>query len=132
MIVVDASAILELLLQTPRAVAVADRLLVRGESIHAPHLLDVEVAQVLRRFVLRNKLSAARAVDALSDLESLNIERHAHVPLLSRMLALRDSMTAYDAAYVALAEGLGAPLLTCDGKMARAQGHTASIELLSG
>lgn len=130
MIVVDASAVLELLLQTPRATTVANRLFDRRESIHAPHLLDVEVAQVLRRLVLARTLAEARAVDALSDLEGLNIERHPHLPLLRRIWTLRNAISAYDAAYVALAEGLGAPLLTCDGKLARAHGHAATIELL--
>lgn len=130
MIVVDASAVLELLLQTPRADAVSARLFEPRDSIHAPHLLDVEVAQVLRRLVISRRLSHSRAADAISDLESLHIERYPHLPLLRRIWALRDSVTAYDAAYIALAEGLDAPLLTCDRKMARAHGHAAAIELV--
>ena len=130
MIVVDASAVLELLLQTPRAAKVAHRLLDPRESLHAPHLLDVEVTQVLRRLVRAKTLGEARANEALSDLESLSIVRHPHLPMLRRMWALRDSITAYDAAYIALAEALDAPLLTCDGKLGRAHGHGATVELI--
>ena len=130
MIVVDASAVLELLLQTPLAPEIAGRVLDEREAVHAPHLLDVEVAQVLRRLVRAGTLAEMRAVAALSDLGDLVIERHPHVPMLRRMWSLRDSLTAYDAAYVALAEALDAPLLTCDAKLSRAHGHAATVELI--
>jgi predicted nucleic acid-binding protein len=129
-IVVDASALIELLLRTPRAQAVADRLLTAEQSLHAPHLVDVEIAQVLRRYLRVGALSAARAKQALDDLSALPMDRHPHTDLLSRIWQLRDALTAYDAAYVALAEALRAPLLTCDGKLARAHGHKAQIELV--
>jgi len=129
MIVVDASAVLELLLQTQLATNIADRVLDTRESIHAPHLLDVEVAQVLRRLVRARMLGKTRALEALADLTELAIERHSHEPLLQRMWAMR-ALTAYDAAYIALAEALDAPLLTCDGKLSRAHGHSATIELI--
>jgi predicted nucleic acid-binding protein len=130
MIVVDASAVLELLLQTPLATDIADRVFDARESVHAPHLLDVEVAQVLRRLVRGRTLGKTRALEALVDLTELAIERHSHEPLLRRIWAMRDALTAYDAAYVALAEALDAPLLTCDRKLSRAHGHGATIELI--
>lgn len=130
MIVIDASSVLELLLQTPIATPIAERVLDTAEAIHAPHLLDVEVAQVLRRLVQGKMLLQTRAVEVLSDLSDLPIERHPHVHLMRRIWALRNSLSAYDAAYIALAEALDAPLITCDGKLSRAHGHGASVELL--
>jgi predicted nucleic acid-binding protein len=96
--------------------------------MHAPHLLDIEVTQVLRRLVQRKEIAIARAEQALHDLAHLLIERHEHRALVPRVWQLRDSLTAYDAAYVALAEALEAPLLTCDAKLAGAHGHRATIE----
>jgi predicted nucleic acid-binding protein len=130
LIVVDASAVLELLLQTALAERLATRVLDPAERLHAPHLLDIEVAHVLRRLVLRRQISPDRGELALDDFANLAIERHAHQPLVGRIWDLRDSLTAYDAAYVALAEGLHAPLLTCDRKLADARGHGAKIELI--
>ena len=128
--VVDASAILELLLGTERAERVAARVLTPEERVDAPHLLDVEVAQALRRLVYLDELTAVRAEQALDDFASLVIERHSHRDLLPRMWQLRDSLTAYDAAYVALGEALDTPVLTCDAKLSRAHGHRAQIELV--
>lgn len=130
MIVVDASVVLELLLQTARAERVAARVLRGDESLHAPHLLDVEVAQVLRRYARAGELNDGRAAEALSDLAGLRIERYPHEHLLPRVWELRHNLTAYDAAYVALAEALDAPLLTRDERMAAAPGHRATIELV--
>ncbi len=130
MIVIDASAVLELLLQTELATDIADRVLDARESVHAPHLLDVEVAQVLRRLVRARAVEQTRALEALVDLTELAIERHSHEPLLRRMWAMRETLTAYDAAYIALAEALDAPLLTCDGKLSRAHGHGAKIQFI--
>ncbi len=129
MIVVDASAVLELLLRTQAAEAVEARLL-SGEALHAPHLLDVEIAQVLRRYCRAGQLGAARAAEALADLADLRIERHPHDLFLPRIWALRDNLTAYDAAYVALAEALDAPLLTRDRRLAGAAGHGARVEVV--
>ena len=130
MIVVDASALLELVLRTERGGRVADRALDAAQRLHAPHLVDVEVAQALRRLVLLEKIGASRAALALDDHLALAVERHAHGALMPRIWQLRESLTAYAAAYVALAEGLGAPLLTCDGRLARAaHGHRAVVEL---
>ena len=96
---------------------------------HAPHLLDIEITQALRRLVQAKAIDAVRAEQALADYAQLAIERHEHVPLLARIWQLRDAISAYDACYVALAEALDAPLLTCDGKLARAHGHAAQIRL---
>jgi len=130
LIVLDASALLEILLRTPLAERLMDRALDASERMHAPHLLDVEVTQVLRRLVQRKEIAAARAEQALEDLAKLLIERHEHQSLVSRVWQLRDSISAYDGVYVALAEALGAPLLTCDAKLAGAHGHLATIELV--
>lgn len=129
-IVVDASAILEMLLRTRRGDAIADRVLGDAHVLHAPHLLDVEVAQVLRRYVLAGAVEAGRATDALEDYLALRVERHPMEPLLGRIWALRHNATAYDAAYVALAEALDAPFVTCDARLAASSGHDADVELL--
>ena len=129
MIVLDASAAVELLLGTDAGSRVADRIADPAESIHAPHLLAVEVAQVMRRLVAAGDVGAARAAAALDDLADLDAERYPHEPFLPRMFALRENLTAYDAAYVALAEALDAPLLTFDRRVAAAPGHRASVEL---
>ncbi|HXQ30876.1 MAG TPA: type II toxin-antitoxin system VapC family toxin [Steroidobacteraceae bacterium] len=129
MIVIDASAALELLLGGPLGERVADRVLRETESLHAPHVIDLEVAQVLRRYVARQDLTTERASEALTDFLALGIERYAHVDLLARIWELRANLTAYDAAYVALAEALDCRLLTSDARLARAQGHGARIEL---
>mgnify|MGYP001582371068 CR=1 FL=1 len=128
MIVLDASAIVELLLGTVRGRSIAARIEDPALGLHAPHLVDVEVAQALRRYVRDGELSAASAMAALSDLCSLDLRRHGHEPLLERVWALRDNMTAYDAVYVALAEALDTTLLTCDGKLTRAPGMTRRVE----
>ncbi|HEX4681714.1 MAG TPA: type II toxin-antitoxin system VapC family toxin, partial [Gemmatimonadaceae bacterium] len=105
------------------------RLLRAGETIHAPALLDVEVAQVLRRYALRGELTAARGAAAIATLSVFPLHRYSHEPLLPRMWKLRENLTAYDAAYVALAEALDAPLLTGDSRLASASGIRATIEL---
>ena len=130
MIVVDASAVIEVLLNTPAGVRVADRLFADGETLHAPHLLDLEVAQVLRRYALSAELDAARGAQALEDLAALPLSRYPHDVLLPRIWELRHNVTAYDAAYVALAEALAAPLVTRDAALAASRGHAARIELL--
>ena len=130
MIVTDASVVLELLLRTPASPAVESRLLDSGETLHAPHLLDVEVAQVLRRYATRGEISAARGRLALEVLSRCPITRYPHELLLPRIWALRTNMTAYDAAYVALAEALGASLLTRDDRLSKTSGARAKIELI--
>jgi predicted nucleic acid-binding protein len=129
-IVVDASVVIEVLLNTPAGVRVADRLFADGETLHAPHLLDLEVAQVLLRYALSAELDPARGAQALEDLAALPLNRYPHDVLLPRIWELRHNVTAYDAAYVALAEGLAAPLVTRDAALAASRGHAARIELL--
>jgi predicted nucleic acid-binding protein len=130
-IVVDASAVIELLLRTPAGQRVEARLFDRPAPLHAPHLLDVEVAQVLRRFVARGDLSPERGVASLRLLDVFPLRRHAHAPLLARMWALRGNLTAYDAAYVALAEVLGAVLVTRDARLGRVTGLHAPVDVLT-
>lgn len=130
MIVLDASAVLELLLQTQTGARVAGRIAAPDESLHAPHLLDLEVAQVLRRYESAGTISPSEARQALADLSDLDISRYAHDLFLFRIWELRHNLTAYDACYVALAETVGAPLLTCDARLAQAPGHGAVVELL--
>lgn len=130
MIVVDASVVLELLLATPKAPDIGKRVFDTSETLHAPHLLDLEVVQVLRRYHRLEDVSQQRSEQALMDLADLPIERYPHTVFLPRIWDLRDNLTAYDAAYVALAEALAAPLLTRDAKLANALGNRASIELV--
>jgi predicted nucleic acid-binding protein len=129
MIVLDSSTVLELLLGTERGRGIAERIADPALGLHVPHLVDVEVAQALRRLVQHGELRQEDARLALEDLGSLDLERHPHEPLLERIWALRKNLTAYDATYVALAEALNAILLTCDGKLARAPGLGKRIEL---
>lgn len=91
-----------------------------AETLHAPELLDVEVLQVLRRFHLSRELTAERGAEAVRDLRALPIERYSHELLLDRIWELRSNVTAYDAAYVALAQLLRCPLMTADLRLARA------------
>jgi len=127
--VLDASAAVELLLNTPAGRRVSSRLDDETEVIHAPHLIDIEVAQVLRRHVLHGLVTDARAVRALDRWRDLDMERYAHTPLLDRVWQLRHNVSAYDAVYVALAEALFSPLVTGDARLARAPGLNVRIEL---
>ncbi len=129
--VLDASFVVEVLLRTSLGIRYVDRVVDSDESLHVPHLLDVETLHALRRLILAGEVTAQRGLEALVMLLDLPLVRHDHVPLLGRMWELRASMTAYDAAYIALAEGLPAVLVTCDGKLARAHGHRARVELLT-
>lgn len=129
MIVADASALLEVLLHTTGAATIEARLFRSEETTHVPALLDLEVAQVIRRYVARGEVTPTRARVALDLLISFPMQRYTHEPLLSRIWELRDNLTAYDAAYVALAEALRAPLVTCDARLASAPGIRASVEL---
>ena len=127
MIVLDASAAIEWLFQSPIGRKIDHRMFAPSESLHAPHLIDVEVAQVLRRYVRDKTITAQRGQEALEDLRALPLSRYPHDFLIPRVWELRATLTAYDAVYVALAELLGAPLLTCDGKIASAPGHDAKV-----
>ncbi len=130
MIVLDASAAIELLLSTELGKVIARRLEDAEMGLHAPHLIDVEVAQALRRYVREGEIDSFQAETALTELRSLDLARHAHEPLLDRVWTLRDNLTAYDAVYVALAEAIDARLLTCDGRLARTPVAAGRVELV--
>lgn len=131
MIVLDASAAVEWLLGLPRAGQVAARLTDPRESLHAPHLLDVEVAQVVRRLATRGLVGSDRGRQALEDLADLDVVRHPHDVLLPSMWRLRHNLSAYDGAYVALAEALDAPLVTLDARLAATPGLGAVVEVIA-
>ena len=128
--VVDASVVVTLVLGGTASETIAARLAWTGARCRAPHLLDLEVAQALRRLVRSGRCEPARAELALVRLRRLGLEYHPHGPLLPRIWELRGNLSAYDAAYVALAEALDAPLLTADHRLAAAPGHRARIEVL--
>jgi predicted nucleic acid-binding protein len=129
-IVLDASAAVDWLIQTAAAQRIESRIFSRSHSLHAPELLDLEVAQVLRRLVREGALSVSRAEAAIQDLLDLRITRYPHFVLLPRIWQLRHNLSAYDAAYVVLAEKLGATLLTRDARLASAAGYTATVEVV--
>ncbi len=129
MIVVDASALLESLLRTPAAEAVDERLFRSRETLHAPHLIDVEVAQVVRRYAALGEIDPEHGRLALADLGDFPLRRYPHGVLLPRIWDLRDNMTAYDASYVALAEALDATLLTRDRRLAAAAARHTRVAL---
>jgi len=129
MIVLDASVVLEILLRTPAAARAEERAF-GVEPAAAPHLIDVEVAQVLRRYESRGDLEAARGHEALADLADFPLTRYPHDLLLPRIWELRANLTAYDAADGALAEALDAILVTRDARLAGAPGVRTTIEVL--
>jgi predicted nucleic acid-binding protein len=128
-IVVDTSALLAVVVGRPYSEFLRERML--REELHAPHLVDIEFLHALRGLVARKALSLSRAEEARGDLFDLGIVRYPHAPLSDRVWALRNALSAYDAAFVALAEALESPLVTCDGRLAKAKGHSARIELFS-
>jgi predicted nucleic acid-binding protein len=129
-IVLDASAAVDWLVQAAAAQRIESRIFSHNQSLHAPELLDLEVAQVLRRLMREGALSASRAEHAIQDLLDMRITRYPHSFLLPRIWQLRHNLSAYDAAYVVLAEKLGATLLTRDAKLASAAGHSAIVEVV--
>lgn len=130
MIVVDASALIEVLLNPASSTAIAGRLLSPLVTLHAPHLLDLEVAQAVRRYCMTGIVSSGRGQQVLEDLADMSIRRYPHAVLLPRIWQLRHNISAYDAAYLALAEALDAPLVTCDRRLASAPGHEAAVEVV--
>jgi predicted nucleic acid-binding protein len=128
-IVLDASAVVDWLLQTSAGQSIERRIYSHNETLHAPHLLDLEVTQVLRRLSLQRVVSAHRADEAVRDLLDLRVTRYPHLVLLPRIWQLRHNFSAYDAAHVVLAEKLGATLLTRDARLASVTGHVALVEL---
>jgi predicted nucleic acid-binding protein len=125
-IVLDASAAIDWLLQTSAGQQIEKRIYSRGESLHAPHLLDLEVAQVLRRLEREGAIFPARADQAIQDLLDLRVTRYPHFVFLPRIWRLRNELSAYDAAYVALAEKLGATLVTRDARLASASASVSA------
>ncbi len=133
MIVVDASAAVDYLTPCePQASWVTDLLLRHEGDLHAPHLLDLEVASAVRRRVSAGVLAASVGGAIVSDLADLGLRRYPHVALLERIWELRRSITPYDAAYIALAEALDCPLVTTDRSLGRARGHRARVEVFPG
>ena len=129
MIVLDASAAVDWLLQTAAGQSIERRIYSSNETLHAPHLLDLEATQVLRRLSRQRVVSAHRADEAVRDLLDLRVTRYPHLVLLPRIWQLRHNFSAYDAAYVVLAEKLGATLVTRDARLASVTGHVALVEL---
>lgn len=129
MIVLDASAAIDWLLQTPVGQQIESRIYSRGESLHAPHLLDLEIAQVLRKLVRQSVVTIQRADQALQDLLSLRLTRYPHFIFLPQIWQLRHNFSAYDAAYLMLAEKLSATLITRDARLASAPARGVTIEL---
>lgn len=129
MIVLDTSAAVDWLLQTPDGKRIEQRIYAHQDTLHSVHLIDVEFLQVLRRLVREQTVSLKRAEEAIEDMAALRITRHAAVMLVPRIWRLRQNLSAYDAAYVALAETLQAPLITRDQRIASAPGHTAVVEV---
>ena len=127
MVVLDASAAVEVLLRGVVGHAIRERL--AQEELHAPFLVELEVVEALRRNVRTGALSLDRSLEALDDFADLSLVRYPLGALRDRVWELRENLTAYDAVYVALAEALGAPLVTCDRALARAPGTHAAIEL---
>ena len=130
MIVIDASAEVAVLLNTgPEVESIRERIARPGETLHVPHLFDIEVLHALRRLNLRGTVSSVRVQLALSRLRDTQLTRYPHTTLIERIWALRENLTAYDAAYVALAEALDAPLVTMDARLAQAPGIRAAVEV---
>ena len=129
MIVLDTSAAVEWLLRTSTGLKIEKRIYSRVETLHSPHILDLEFAQVMRRLVREGTISERRADEGIHDLLDLRVARYPHFTFLPRIWQHRHNLSAYDGAYVALAEGLGAPLVTCDRRLAAASAHQARVEV---
>ena len=128
MLVVDTSAVLAALVARQPAAGLVECLAQDGD-LHGPHLIDTEVLHALRRLTIAGAISDDRAADARRDFAELALVRYPHHPLSDRIWELRHNLTAYDATFVALAEALSVPLVTCDGRLASAPGHRANVEL---
>ena len=129
MIVLDASLVVELLINGRLADDIRSELVRSGEAFLVPHLIDIEVLSAIRRLAAGQRMDAHRWGQALEGLAALPAERYSHTPLLSRIWELRHNFTAYDAVYIALAEATDSVLYTCDEKLCR--GHRARVTLFS-
>ena len=130
MIVIDASAEVAVLLNIGQDVeGIRSRIARPGETLHIPHLFEIEVLHALRSLTLRGTVSSERARLALDRLRDTRFVRYPHTALTERIWELRENLTAYDAAYIALAEALDAPLVTTDARLARASGIRAAVEV---
>lgn len=127
LLAVDTSAVIGRLLGRPSLPKLAERL--AGAELVAPHLIDVEFLHTLRRLVRLGEITQDRASDARVDFGDLTLMRYPHAPLADAIWALRDNLTAYDAAFVTLADALGVPLITCDAKLASAASGRVDVEL---
>jgi predicted nucleic acid-binding protein len=127
-IVLDASAAIDWLLQTAAGRRIESRIYSRSESLQAPHLLDLEIAQILRRLVREAAISTPRAEQAIQDFLDLRVTRYPHNFFLPQIWRLRNNLSAYDAVYVALAEELGATLVTRDSRLTSAS-RNVKVEL---
>lgn len=130
MIVLDASCLVELLLRTDKGAAIADRIAEPDQTLHMPHLADLEILQTLRRHLASGAIREEQALEAIQDLRALEIHRHLHEPYLDEVWRLRRNVSAYDAMYLVLAYSLDATLLTLDARLARAPGVRARVEVL--
>ena len=129
MIVLDASAVVDVLMHSGKRAVLNQRL--HGiRLVHAPHVLDLEITSALRRHCALGSLTQGRARQALDDFRNMRVLRHRHTPYLARIWELRDNFTAYDACYLALAEALGATLLTRDKALASARLQRGSVEVI--
>jgi predicted nucleic acid-binding protein len=129
MIVLDASVVVELLTNGALAESIRAELAGCGESFLVPHLIDVEVVSALRRLAGGQRIDGHRSAEFLAGLAAMPAERYAHTPLIGRIWELRHNFTAYDAAYIALAEVTGSVLYTCDEKLR--SGHRAGVVLFT-
>jgi predicted nucleic acid-binding protein len=132
MLVVDASLVVDYLLNGGRRGAWSAERIRGAESLHAPHLLDLEVLAAARGLVARGETTPEQARRAVNDLKDLPVRRYPVVQLLARIWALRGTLTPYDASYIALAEALDLPLATTDARLSRASGHLATVEGFDG
>ncbi|MBO0764748.1 MAG: type II toxin-antitoxin system VapC family toxin [Hyphomicrobiaceae bacterium] len=130
MIVADASALLAVVLRIEGADAIEAKLFGSGLMLHAPHVLDAEVAHVICRYAATGQIGPQRGRELLADLSDLPLYRHAHDWLLPRVWQLRHSLTCHDGLYVALAEALDALLVPRDRRLAAAPGHHARVEVV--